>query len=90
MSMDEVLESYDRAWNEPDDHERRRLLEAALTDRAELVDPRGRFQGREAIEERISGFRDRFPGARSTSPLVSTSTTDSLGMSGRSSALTGR
>jgi hypothetical protein len=64
MSMDEVLESYDRAWNEPDDHERRRLLKTALTDSAELVDPRGRFQGRDAIAERICGFRDRFPGAR--------------------------
>ena len=62
--MDEVLDSYARAWNEPDGDERRRLLETALTADAELAEPRGRFQGREAIVERISGFHERFPGAR--------------------------
>ncbi len=62
--MDEVLENYARAWNEPDGEERRRLLETALTADAELLEPRGRFQGRDAIVERISGFQQRFPGAR--------------------------
>ena len=62
--MDAVIEEYDRAWNTDDSDGRRRHLEAALTDDCELVDPRGRFVGREAIFERISGFSDRFPGAR--------------------------
>ena len=62
--MDGVIENYDRAWNVPDADERRRLLEAALTDDCELVEPRGRFAGRDAIVERISGFLNRFPGAR--------------------------
>jgi hypothetical protein len=62
--VDEVIESYDRAWNASDADERRRRLEAALTDDCELVEPRGRFVGREAIFERITGFSDRFPGAR--------------------------
>jgi hypothetical protein len=90
MSMDEVLESYDRAWNEPDDLERRRLLETALTDSAELVDPEE--GSRDATRSR-SGSPDsvivsRVPG--STSPVVSTSTTVSLGMNGRSSRPTER
>ena len=62
--MDAVIEAYDRAWNTPEVDERRRLLEAALTDDCEMVEPRGRFTGREAIFERISGFADRFAGAR--------------------------
>ena len=34
---------------------------------AELVDPTsGRFTGRDAINERIAGFGERFPGARLT------------------------
>ena len=62
--MDAVIEKYDQAWNASDAHERRRLLEAALTDDCEMVEPRGRFPGREAILDRINGFSDRFPGAR--------------------------
>ncbi len=64
MSVDAVLASYERAWNASGEDERRRLLEASLTDDCELVEPRGRFAGREAILERISGFAQRFPGAR--------------------------
>ena len=62
--MDAVIEKYDRAWNASDRDERRRLLEDALTDDCEMVEPRGRFQGRPAIFERITGFSERFPGAR--------------------------
>jgi hypothetical protein len=84
MLMDEVLESYDRAWNELDDHERRRLLETARTDSAELVDPE---EGSKDATRSTSGSPDsvivsRVPGS---SPVVSTSTTVSLGMNGRSS-----
>lgn len=64
MALVEVIDAYDRAWNEPRDDERRRLLTAALTDDCELVDPTGRFRGREAIIERLGGFSERFPGAR--------------------------
>lgn len=62
--MDAVIEKYDQAWNTSGADERRRLLEAALTDDCELIEPRGRFAGREAIFDRISRFSDRFPGAR--------------------------
>ena len=62
--MEAMIEKYDQAWNASDVGERRRLLEAALTDDCEMVEPRGRFAGREAIFRRISSFTDRFPGAR--------------------------
>ena len=62
--MDPIIRMYDQSWNEAGADERRRLLEAALTDDCELVEPRGRFVGREAIVERITGFADRFPGAK--------------------------
>lgn len=64
MFHGDVLDSYDRAWNETDADARRRLLEASLTDTCELVEPRGRFVGREAIIDRVSGFSQRVPGAR--------------------------
>ena len=63
---DDVLAAYDAAWNAPDGAERARLLERSLTEDAELVDPTGRFAGRQAIDERIGGFGERFPGARVT------------------------
>jgi hypothetical protein len=62
--MREVVAAYDAAWNAPDAAARRRLLERSLTDDAVLVEPRGRFDGREAILGRIAGFSERFPGAR--------------------------
>ena len=62
--MEPIIRMYDEAWNTPDLSERRRLLEGALTEDCELVEPRGRFVGRGAIVERIVGFTDRFPGAR--------------------------
>lgn len=64
--LDEVLAAYDAAWNERDTATRRRLLARALTEDAELVDPSGRFEGRDAVNERIAGFGSRFPGARVT------------------------
>ena len=62
--MDAVIEAYDKAWNASGVDERRRHLEAALTDDCVMLEPRGRFAGRQAILDRISGFSDRFPGAR--------------------------
>ena len=65
--LDDVLRAYDAAWNEPDQEARSQLLERSLTEDAELFDPTsGRFKGRDAINERIAGFSERFPGARLT------------------------
>ena len=86
--VDEIIETYDQAWNSSELAERQRLLEAALTDDCEMLEPRGRFAGRQAILERISGFSERFPAPESTSPPTSTSTTDSVGTDGGSSTET--
>lgn len=62
--MDEHLAAYDRAWNAPDGDQRRRLLASALAPDCELVEPRGRYAGLDAVAGRIEGFAARFPGAR--------------------------
>lgn len=62
--MEPIIRAYDQAWNTADPSDRRRLLEEAVTDDCELVEPRGRYSGREAIVDRINGFAERFPGAR--------------------------
>jgi hypothetical protein len=61
--METVIERYDQAWNAPDAESRSSLLETALSDDCELIEPNGRFVGREEILERITGFADRFPAA---------------------------
>lgn len=66
LVLDNVLEAYDAAWNQSDAADRARLLARALSDDGELVDPSGRYQGRQAVHDRIAGFNDRFPGARVT------------------------
>jgi hypothetical protein len=64
---EDAIVIYDQAWNAADSATRTRLLEQSLTADAELVDPLGgRIRGRDAINERIAGFTDRFPGARVT------------------------
>jgi hypothetical protein len=63
-TIPEVVAAYDAAWNEPDATERRRLLERSFAEDGVLIEPRGRFDGREAVLERIAGFSERFPGAR--------------------------
>lgn len=63
LSVDPIIQMYDEAWNTSDVAERRRLLDEALTEDCELVEPRGRFCGRDAIIDRITGFAERFPGA---------------------------
>jgi hypothetical protein len=60
--MDERLEHYFAAWNEPDAPEREALLRRALTEEAELLDPLGRWSGIERISERIAGYHSSAPG----------------------------
>ena len=62
LSVQEVVEAYQRAWG-ADEAERRRLLELSLTEDAELVQPNGRSHGRDAIVQRIGGLAERWPGA---------------------------
>lgn len=64
LSVQEVVEAYQRAWR-AEGAERRRLLELSLTEDAELVQPNGRSVGRDAIDQRIAGLGQRWPGAHS-------------------------
>lgn len=57
MSLEHVIAAYGRAWNEPDAGIRQELMDAAWSEDGELVEPRGRFEGRHVIAERIAGFR---------------------------------
>jgi hypothetical protein len=63
VSITDAIERYDEAWN-ADASSREQLLSMSLADECELIEPRGRFTGRDAILERIEGFATRFPGAR--------------------------
>jgi hypothetical protein len=53
--VDPIIPMYGEAWNTSEVSERQRLLQEALTKECELVEPRGRFLGRDAIIERIKG-----------------------------------
>jgi hypothetical protein len=64
LSIREVVEAYQAAWGVEEEESRRRLLEASLTEDAELVQPNGRSVGREAVTARIAGLSERWPGAR--------------------------
>lgn len=64
MEYRDVIAAYDAAWNERDRTAQRRLIESAFSDDGELIEPRGRFPGPDAISERLAGFQERFPGGR--------------------------
>ncbi len=64
LGVREVVEAYQQAWL-AEGAERRRLLQLSLTEDAELVQPNGRSVGRDAIEQRIAGLGERWPGAHS-------------------------
>ena len=59
MTHEEVLAAYANAWNTDDDNQRRALLERAWADDGELVDPTGRFDGREAVMQLIIDTRSQ-------------------------------
>jgi hypothetical protein len=63
-AYEDVIAAYDAAWGTSEPDVRRRLIERSVAEDGELIEPRGRFVGREAILERLAGFSSRFPGAR--------------------------
>jgi hypothetical protein len=62
--MDRTLTDYFAAWNEPDSEKRAGLLEASITERAELVDPTGRWSGVDGLSERIANYHASAPGTK--------------------------
>jgi hypothetical protein len=62
MDVNELVATYGAAWNEPDDAQRRHLLEQAWADDGVYQDPMGRAEGRDALVAHIAGFRATMPG----------------------------
>ncbi len=62
--MRDVIEAYGAAWNEPEEQERRGLLERSWADDGTYTDPTAHVAGREALVRHIAGFQQQMPGAR--------------------------
>lgn len=58
----DVVRLYGASWGEPDETERRKLLDKAWTDDGVYSDPTALVQGREALIEHIAEFQAQFPG----------------------------
>jgi len=63
-NLDEIIDAYTTAWNEPDEGKRRRLLEVAWADDGAYTDPQSDVAGREALIALIGGMHGEMPGAR--------------------------
>ena len=62
----EVVDAYGKAWNEPDETERRRLLNFAWADDGTFTDPQSDVAGRDALLALIAEFHEQFVGAQIT------------------------
>lgn len=63
MDAGRLVATYGDAWNEADETARRKLLEEAWGDDAVYRDPTALVEGRDALLEHISGFRQMMAGA---------------------------
>jgi hypothetical protein len=63
VSLEQAVDGYVAAWNEPDPVVRAQLLAAAVTDDFEFTGPTGTFRGRVAVEGLIVALRTRMAGA---------------------------
>jgi hypothetical protein len=61
---DTVVDTYTRAWAEPDRASRRALLERCWAVDGVYCDPLGQVTGRDGLDEHITGFQAAQPGAR--------------------------
>jgi hypothetical protein len=64
MGLVDVVTAYCAAWNEAEEHGRRRLLEQSWADDGEYCDPMATVVGRDAFVAHLAGFQERMPGAR--------------------------
>ena len=63
LELEEAVDGYVAAWNEPDPIVRAQLLDVAVTDDFEFTGPTGTFRGRQAVEGLIVALRTRMVGA---------------------------
>jgi hypothetical protein len=60
--LNELVDRYLAAWNEPDADARRRAVAALWTEDGTYTDPLAAVRGHQAIEAMIAGAREMFPG----------------------------
>ena len=63
MELEQAIDGYIAAWNQPDPVLRASLLSAAVTDDFEFTGPTGTFRGRDAVEGLIVALQTRMAGA---------------------------
>jgi len=63
VSLEEAVDGYVAAWNEPDPVVRAELLAGAVADDFDFTGPTGTFRGRVAVEGLIVALRTRMAGA---------------------------
>lgn len=63
IGLEEAVDAYVAAWNEPDPVERARLLAWAVADDFEFHGPTGTFRGKVAVEGLIVALQTRLAGA---------------------------
>lgn len=61
-SLQEIVQAYLDAWNADDPGERKSLLERAVSDDVEFVDPMKQLVGRDALAAHIADVRTKFAG----------------------------
>ena len=62
--VNDIVDAYGAAWNEPDEDRRRQLLEKSVTDDGTLVDAERAIVGRDALVDLIGAFQEQKPWAR--------------------------
>jgi hypothetical protein len=62
--IQDIVDAYGAAWNEPDEEKRRRLLEKAWADDGALVEAERTVVGRDAMLDLIDTFQKERPWAR--------------------------
>ena len=63
MAIADIVKSYLAAWNEPDAAKRAPHLSTCWADGAIYVDPVSRGEGRDGLDEIITGFHAQRPGS---------------------------
>jgi hypothetical protein len=63
-SIDRILSSYIKAWNETDADRRRGLITATFSENASYVDPMVQSVGHDALDGMIAAVQERFAGLR--------------------------
>jgi hypothetical protein len=63
-ALEQLVNTYARAWSDPDPAVRRQLLSEVWGDGATYTDPTARVVGAEALAEHVDEVLAAFPGAR--------------------------